>query len=38
MKKIALFVEGNTELIFVREFLRKRFEYDDLEIECRKRQ
>ncbi len=38
MRKIAIFVEGNTELIFVREYLRKRFEYQDLEIECRKRQ
>ena len=38
MRKIAIFVEGNTELIFVREYLRKRFEYEDLEIECRKRQ
>lgn len=40
MKKVVIFVEGNTELIFVREYLRKRFEfeYEDLEIECRKRQ
>jgi hypothetical protein len=38
MRKIAIFVEGNTELIFVREYLRKRFEYEDLEVECRKRQ
>ncbi len=38
MRKIAIFVEGNTELIFVREYLRKRFEFQDLEIECRKRQ
>lgn len=38
MKKIAIFVEGNTELIFVREYLRERFEFQDLEIECRKRQ
>jgi hypothetical protein len=38
MNKIAIFVEGNTELIFVREYLRKRFGFEDLEIECRKRQ
>ena len=38
MKKVVIFVEGNTELIFVREYIRKRFEYKDLEIECRKRQ
>jgi Domain of unknown function (DUF4276) len=38
MKKIVVFVEGNTELIFVREYLRKSFEFQDIEIECRKRQ
>ncbi|CAN5858607.1 hypothetical protein BH11BAC7_BH11BAC7_07680 [soil metagenome] len=34
MRKIAVFVEGHTELIFVREYLLKRFEYV-VNIECR---
>ena len=38
MKKIALFVEGNTELIFIRDFLLKYFEYQNIEIQCRKLQ
>ncbi len=35
MKKIAIFVEGQTELIVVREYLLKWFDYQNLEIECR---
>jgi hypothetical protein len=35
MKKIAIFVEGQTELIFVREYLLKQFEYQDIDLECR---
>ncbi len=30
----AIFVEGQTELVFVREFLLKWFEYSDIAIEC----
>lgn len=33
--RIAIFVEGQTELIIVREVLLKWFEYTDIEIECR---
>jgi len=35
MKKIAIFVEGQTELIFIREFILKIFEYQNVNIECR---
>jgi hypothetical protein len=34
MIKTAIFVEGQTELIFVREFLLKMFEYQNVAIEC----
>jgi hypothetical protein len=34
MKKIAIFVEGQTELIFVREYLLKAYNYQDISIEC----
>jgi hypothetical protein len=34
MKKIAVFVEGQTELIFVREYLLKWFEYSNISIDC----
>jgi len=34
MKKIAIFVEGQTELITVREFLLREFDYT-VKIECR---
>jgi hypothetical protein len=34
MKKIAIFVEGQTELIFVREFLLKKFGFQNISIEC----
>lgn len=36
MRKTAIFVEGDAELIFVREFLLILFEYQNVEIECRK--
>jgi hypothetical protein len=32
--KIAIFVEGQTELIFVREYLLKMFDYQNIWIEC----
>jgi hypothetical protein len=32
--KTAIFVEGQTELVFVREYLLKRFEYQAIGIEC----
>lgn len=35
MRKIALFVEGQTELIVVREYLLRWFNYSDISIECR---
>ena len=35
MKKIAIFVEGQSELIFVREYLLKQFEYQGIDLECR---
>ncbi|MDZ7898882.1 MAG: DUF4276 family protein [Arcicella sp.] len=35
MKKIAVFVEGQSELIFVREYLLKQFEYQGIDLECR---
>ena len=35
MKKVAIFVEGQTELIVVREYLLKWFNYENIEIECR---
>lgn len=35
MRKIAIFVEGQTELIVVREYLLKWFNYENVEIECR---
>lgn len=34
MRKTAIFVEGQTELIFVREFLKIIYEYHGLHIEC----
>ena len=34
MKKVCVFVEGQTELIFVREFLLKWYEYQNVSIEC----
>lgn len=34
MKKIAVFVEGQTELIFVREMLLKCYAYQNVRIEC----
>lgn len=34
MRRIAIFVEGQTELIFVREFLLRWFEYQ-IDVECR---
>lgn len=33
--RIAIFVEGQSELIFLREAFLKYFEYSDIEIECR---
>jgi len=35
MRRIAIFVEGQTELIVVREFLLKFFDYVNIQIECR---
>ena len=35
MRKIAIFVEGQTELIVVREFLLKKFEYTNIDLICR---
>lgn len=32
--KTAIFVEGQTELVFVREYLLKTFDYHDISIEC----
>lgn len=32
--KTAIFVEGQTELVFVREYLLKKFDYQDIAIEC----
>lgn len=34
MKKTAVFVEGQTELILVRELLLKMFEYQNIRVEC----
>ena len=34
MVKTAIFVEGQTELIFVREFLLRYFEYQDISLQC----
>lgn len=34
MTKIAIFVEGQTELVFVREYLLKTYAYQDISIEC----
>ena len=34
MKKTAIFVEGQTELIFVREFLLKIFDFQNIDLEC----
>jgi hypothetical protein len=34
MEKTAIFVEGQTELIFVREFLLKIFDYQNISLEC----
>lgn len=33
-KKTAIFLEGHTELILVREFLLRLFEYQDISLEC----
>jgi predicted ATP-dependent endonuclease of OLD family len=33
MKKIAIFVEGQTELIFVREYLLKQFKDQGIDVE-----
>lgn len=35
MTKTAIFVEGQTELIFIREFLLKMFDYSNINIYCR---
>jgi len=35
MRKIAIFVEGQTELITVREFLLREFNWNGIEIQCR---
>lgn len=32
--KTAIFVEGQTELVFVREYLLKKFEYQNIGVEC----
>ncbi|WP_027003806.1 hypothetical protein [Hugenholtzia roseola] len=32
--KTAIFVEGQTELVFVREYLLKRFDYQDITLDC----
>lgn len=32
--KTAIFVEGQTELVFVREYLLRKFDYQDISIEC----
>jgi hypothetical protein len=32
--KTAIFVEGQTELVFVREYLLKSFDYQDISIDC----
>ena len=34
MRKVAIFVEGHTELIFVREFLLRIFDYQNISLEC----
>lgn len=34
MIKTAIFVEGQTELVFVREYLLKRFDYQNISLEC----
>lgn len=34
MKKTAVFVEGKAELILIREFLLKMFEYQNIKIKC----
>jgi|GEM_PF-2368646 len=34
MVKTAIFVEGQTELILVREFLLRYFEYQDVSLQC----
>jgi hypothetical protein len=34
MRKTAIFVEGQTELVFVREYLLKWFDYSDISLEC----
>lgn len=38
MKKIAIFVEGKTELIFVRDYLFKVFGYEKISLICFKLQ
>jgi hypothetical protein len=35
MRKVAIFVEGQTELIFVRESLLRLWEYQNIQLECR---
>lgn len=35
MRKTAIFVEGQTELIFVREYLLRFFAYQNIDLECR---
>ena len=35
MRKTAIFVEGQTELIFVREYLLRFFEYQNIDLQCR---
>jgi hypothetical protein len=32
--KTAIFVEGQTEVLLIRDFLEKTFQYSDLDIEC----
>lgn len=34
MKKVAVFVEGQAELILVRELLLKMYDYQDIGINC----
>lgn len=35
MRKTAIFVEGQTELILVREYLLRYFEYKNIDVQCR---
>ncbi len=34
MVKVAIFVEGQTELIFIREYLLKMYEHQEVEVKC----